>query len=219
MTPAHLHRFGAGARRTRAGRGAPGPSSRKSRGSASSRCREVRACLPIDRPRKGEGQSGGDCRSTPNLGSTTRTSMRFARRAGGRARAPRLSERAAARSYLENRCGSSRAGRWEDAEEFDHARRATHLAHCLWTTCYTLFTLVWRQDEAPPAVSERGYRSERSRRYSLASATSASNSFMSSPSSGCQRTPSAKRFDGSSSASVVPSGARAASCRPPPKSP
>ena len=41
----------------------------------------------------------------------------------------------------------------------------------------------------------------------------------SSPSSGCQRTPSVKRRDGSSSASIVPSGARAASRRPSPSSP
>ena len=53
-------------------------------------------------------------------------------------------------------------------------------------------------------------------RYLRASSTSASNSRLSSPSSGCQRTPTAKRRAGSSTTSTVPSCATPAATRPVP---
>ena len=71
----------------------------------------------------------------------------------------------------------------------------------------------------PLVGTVRIYLRSRSSRYAAAWATSSSNSRASSLSSGCQSTPTVKRRAGSSSASTVPSGARAACRRPVPRAP
>ena len=76
-----------------------------------------------------------------------------------------------------------------------------------------------RSTRVPPVGERAGAYCAALSRYARACSTSASKSAASSPASGCHWTPTAKRSDGSSTASSVPSAAHADSTSPSPTRP